>query len=234
MSFKHGKLAEVWFGGLNLTPYTQAVDLSVDVDTADKSVCGVAYKSNEPGQASSSVSVKGVYDPTVSTLPDAIASATGPIVTYGPAGMAAVGDVCRLLDTDETSVKESSPVGGIVAFEAALTGDGTVGFGSVLRPLADATEDGTGTAVNNGAATTGGAIVHVHVTSMTGGDELVFTLQDSANGSAWLDVASGTFPTVTAAGGYRLVVPGTIRQYSRISWDIDANPVTFGAAIART
>jgi hypothetical protein len=234
MTTKHGRLAEIWCAGLNLTPYSNSLDTSWDIDTAEKSVFQTLYKSYEPGQAAASVSIKGNYDPTQTTVPAQIAASAGPIMTAGPAGMTTAGDLCRLFDVDHTSYKESSPIGGIVAFELSCGSDGAVGFGVVSHPLAAETTDGNGTSVDGGAASTTGAIVHVHVTAMTGGDTLDFKLQDSANNSTWADVASGAVPTISAVGGYRLVIAGTIRQYTRIVWDIDANSVTFGAAVART
>ena len=114
--------------------------------------------------------------------------------------------------------------------------DGQVGFGKVFHPLGAETDDGSGTYIDGGGATTTGAIAHLHVTSVSAGDEIDVSFEDSANHVDWLPIADGAFATADAVGAERLVIPGTIRQYVRAVWDVTGADVSieFAVALART
>jgi hypothetical protein len=129
MAARHGRLAEITVATKSLTAYCNSLDLSIDVDTADKSVFGVAYKNSEPGQYGGTLSLKGNYDPTATVGPavvlSALIGAAAFAVLYYPGGNVA-GQRLWTFNALLTSYKESSPVGGLVSFEASLLADGAI------------------------------------------------------------------------------------------------------------
>src|SRR5262249_27690004 len=142
----------------------------------------------------------------------------GSVLTYGPAGLLAVGDFARLVAVHTTDVAESSPVGGAVIASAAFAGDAAVGFGWCLHPMT--TDSGTtaGATRNDAAATSAGWQAHLHVTAVTGAPtSWTVKLQDSADGTTWADVAGGGFTATNVPAAQRLVsaAGATLRQYVR-------------------
>jgi hypothetical protein len=103
--------------------------------------------------------------------------------------------------------------------------------------------DATGVVSPTGAATTGGWAAYLHCFAMAGTAAPTCTvkLQDSPDGSSWLDVADGAFETLSAAnanvpGGQRirsLVVAGTpptqatLRKFTRFLWTITGGTPSF-------
>lgn len=75
------------------------------------------------------------------------------------------------------------------------------------------------TAVDNGAASSGGGVAYLQCTQLTlgGYTNLVVKVRHSTNGSTWADLAS--FTALTARGGQRLAIAtDPINRYLAISW----------------
>jgi len=233
MSFVHGSNTEVWIEGVNASAYFNSADFAVDVDTAETTTFKKSWKTHISGAYQSTIELGGLYDPTYQTIQDALPDSLPIIVTVMPGGGESIGDNARLARVIATSVKESSPVGDVVAFSASLIADTTVGLGKVLHPDSVETSDGSSTSVDNGASTTAGAVAHLHILDISGGDTITVTIEDSANNSAFSTI--GTFTLDDAVGAERLVINGTVRRYVRVTWDIsdDAGPVQFAVAFAR-
>jgi hypothetical protein len=115
-------------------------------------------------------------------------------------------------------------------WSAVSTADNIVfGWGAVMSTAG----------VDNLAASTTGAIAHLHCSAVSASDTLTVTIEDSAVGVAgpWAAVASGAFTGLTTAGNQRLIIPGTIRRYVRATPTITAigtSNATFGVTLART
>lgn len=236
MGFVHGKDAEIWLGGMDVSSFFNDLGFSADVDTADASTFKRRWKRNLEGLAAASVDLGGVWDPSFGDLRDLIGLDAGAVLTIGPGGMAAVADLARLILPLSTSYKESAKVGDVVAFASSVVADGDVGFGVVLHPMIAEDADDVGTThVGPLGGTTAGAIAHLHVTDVSAGDDIDVILEDSANGSDWAPIAGGAFANLDAPGAERLVIPGTIRRYTRASWDVTGASVAiiFGVALAR-
>lgn len=218
MAFKHGKNTAVYFNAKDLSPYLTAADLDADVDTGDTTTFQSTWKTALAGQVGIKQGFQGFYDPTVTELTASLGVDFGSnVLTYCPAGAAAIADRARLLDVATTGYAETSPVGGIVAIKWAVMASGTVGFGDVLHPLAEDTNTTTGASKDDAAATSTGWIAHLHVTAVDAGSWVV-KLQDSADNSAWADVSGASFAALTAAGKERLVsssTTATLRRYVR-------------------
>jgi len=131
--FRYGAKAVVKVNAVDLSAFCDDGGLDVGVDTAEVTVFGATWKAFIEGLASSKFSLKGNFDPTVTTGPAAVL--TGLIgggaktVEFDPAGTAS-GELKRTVSAILTGYTESSPVGGKVTFTAAFQGTGAVTFGS--------------------------------------------------------------------------------------------------------
>lgn len=234
MSFKHGKLTELWLDGSDLSSYCDKFDSEISIDIAAAPVFKQGWKGQVSSQtAEGKATAGGLYDPTYLNLRSALNVDAGSVLTGGPAGLATLGDFARLFLVKSTTYKESSPVGGLVAFEWGADADGQVGMGVVLQPLTTVDTDGSGSYHTAPGATTGGAIAHLHVMSVSASDSVVVTVEHSTDHSSWATL--GTFASKSAAGAERLVIAGTVNRYTRVSWDVTGSAVSiqFGVALAR-
>ena len=216
MSFVHGKNARIYVGSVDLSAYFTSADLAVDLDTADSTTFGATWKSAIAGTVGAKVDVGGYYDPTEATLPTMILAAGSGVLTVCPGGAATIGDRARLLSAFDTTYAESTPVGGLVAIKAAFMADGVVGYGDVLHPLAEDTNNTTGAEKDDTASSATGWTAHLHVTAVDGGS-WVIKLQDAAVTMTYTDLSSGAFTAATGPTSQRLVgaAGATLRQYVR-------------------
>lgn len=74
-----------------------------------------------------------------------------------------------------------------------------------------------GSSLDGGAATSFGFQMWLHVFAFTG-TSVTIKIQDSADNSAWLDLAGATFGAVSAIGAARVAVasPAAVRRYTRV------------------
>jgi hypothetical protein len=242
LSFKHGRLGEIWLNGVDVSPFFASADVGSKLATADVSTFKASWKAYLAGLAESTLSAAGYYDSAdADKVRDTLQAAVGQ-ATYFPAGAVAIGDQGRLLNINTSDVKYGSKIGGAVTMDWTAMSTAPVGLGNCLATLA---VYGVGVNValtgepsglgNGGVQTTTGLVAHLHVTAMTGGDTHTFKLQDATTvGGAYTDIASGAFVNVTAVGSQRLVVPGTIRQFVRLMYTVAGHSATFGVAAART
>jgi len=240
VTFKAGRLGEIWLNGVDVSTYFASADWHSTVATAPVTTFKASWDSHLSGIAVSTLTADGYYDPAdADKVRDTLQAAVGQ-VTYFPAGATAIGDQGRLLNINTTDYqsapKTTTPV--LMAWQAKSTAP--VGLGTCLHILQSeniGTIIGTGDGIGNGgvAQTTTGLVAHLHVTAMTGGDTHNFKLQDATTvGGAYTDIAGGAFVNVTAVGSQRLVVSGTIRQFVRLVATINTHAATYGCAAART
>jgi hypothetical protein len=117
--------------------------------------------------------------------------------------------------------------------------DANVAVGTVLHPYGEDTNTTTGATRDEGAATSGGFMAHLHVFAVDGGTWDI-GIQDSANGSTWADVNYGTAVSITAPMAVRLHDPSvtaTLRRYVRYTASrtggTAGDGITFALAYAR-
>lgn len=237
MAFKSGRLAEVLLGAIDLSPYLYSAEFNAYVNTAEVSTFKSSWKSHISGEAFAQFFTYGYFDTSLTTV-RAQLQATPGVVSYAPAGATTIGDNVRLLTFNTVDYKEQSRINNAVLFTWQADTTLPAGIGVSLHPLASenvGTINGTGDGVITSLASTTGAIAHLHVTAMTGGDTQNFKLQDATTqGGAYTDIASGAFTAVTAVGSQRLVIPGTIRQYVRCVATIAGHACTYSVSVART
>ena len=131
--FRYGAKALVTVNAVDISTYCDDAGIDVGVETAETTTFSSSWKTFIEGLASAKFSLKGNFDPTVSTGPAAVL--TGLIgggaktVVFNPAGTAA-GELKRTVSEILTGYGESSPVGGKVTFTATFQGTGAVTFGS--------------------------------------------------------------------------------------------------------
>lgn len=234
MSFRHGKDTELWLDGKDLSTYFRSLELSAEIETAETTTFKKAWKTHIPGRASVTASMGGLYDPSMSDVRSTLTASAGAILTAGPHGMTAVGDNARLVRILTTSYAETAPVGDVIAFDWGVVADGDAGFGHTLAPLVARTTSANGTSYDGGAASSNGAVAHLHITAVSGtGATATVTIEHSTNNSTW--TALGSFTAATAVGAQRIEVAGTVNRYLRAVWVLAGTTpsITFGVALAR-
>lgn len=125
MAFRHGSKAALTLNAKDLSAFCDSIDFSVDVDAADTTTFGAAWKSAIAGLPGGKLDLSGFYDPTATTGPAAVlwaCIAGGVPVTalYYPGGNL-TGQALWTFTNGilVTGYSESSPVGGVVTFKAS-------------------------------------------------------------------------------------------------------------------
>ncbi len=242
MTFKAGRLGELWLNGVDVSPFFASADWGVKVQMGPTTTFKATWDTFISGVAASTLGASGYYDSAdADKVRDTLQAAIGQL-TFAPAGAVAIGDQCRLMNINSSDYKNGSKIGGAVTMDWTAMSTAPVGIGNCITPLA-VYNVGAGVATtgepsglgNGGVQTTTGLVAHLHVTAMTGGDTHTFKLQDATTvGGAYTDIASAAFINVTAIGSQRLVVPGTIRQFVRLLYTVAGHSATFAVAAART
>ena len=131
--FRYGAKALVTVNAVDLSAYCDEAGLDVGIDTAETTTFSATWKTFIEGLAVAKFSLKGNFDPTVTTGPAAVL--TGLIgggaksVVFNPAGTAS-GELKRTVSAILTNYAETAPVGGKVPFTATFQGTGAVTFGT--------------------------------------------------------------------------------------------------------
>jgi hypothetical protein len=237
-SFKPGRLAEMWLNGVDVSTYFESAVWNVKLETAKATTFKASWKSFLAGDAYAWLTANGYYDSAdADKVRDTLQAAVGQL-TYVPAGGLAIGDLARLLNVNTSAYQNTSRIKDAVAMAWTAQATAPVGIGNVLHVMqseAPGTITGTGSDLGTGTQTLTGAVAHLHVTAMTGGDTHTFKLQNSATlGGVYTDITSGAFVNVTAVGSQRLVVPGTIQGFVKLVAVISGHAATYACAAART
>lgn len=237
-SFKHGRNAELWLNGVDVSGYFEAATWNVKMETAKATTFKAAWKSFIAGDAYAWLTANGYYDSgDADKVRDTLQAAVGQL-TYLPAGGVAIGDLARLLNINSSAYQNTSRIKDAVGMAWTAQATAPVGIGNVLHVMqseALGTITGTGSDLGTGVLSTTGAVAHLHVTAVSSAVASSFKLQDSTTlGGAYTDIASGAFVNVTAVGSQRLVIPGTIRGFVRAVAVIGPATTTYAIAAART
>lgn len=230
MTFHNAQVARVYIGPLFAAAYARSVGMDAQTETHDTTVLANAdgtpmtAKQFIAGHNMSSFTCAGPLDTDAAQngqydlITDLqTANQTGPTaITYLPHGNDAQ---VWMVEAIQGGVDFSSSVGGTADWSTACQTTGVTDLlGRVIENHTTVTADQNGTALDGTAATSGGAVVHLHVTGFSGFTSDVITVQDSADNSSFATI--GTFTTVTGVTSQRLVVAGTIRRYVRVVHDV--------------
>jgi hypothetical protein len=234
--FKHGRLFEALLNGKDVSPYLFSAESNVYVDTAKVSTAKSSWESFISGDAFAQFFGYGYFDTTLTDVRATFQAAPG-VFTFAPAGATAIGDPVRLYSFNTVSYREAPNVKAAVPFNWGIDSTAPLGIGECLHPLAaesPGTITGTGSPLVTGVSSSTGAVAHLHVTAYSAGTHQ-FKLQDAtALNGAYTDIAGGAFSNVSATGGQRLVITGTIRAYVRAVATIATAAATYSISVART
>ena len=148
-------------------------------------------------------------------------------------GNAAAGIVGKQVDYAGTRNADGS-----IGFAINITGsdgDGMRWGRSLTAGKRTDTSGTNGSSVDNGAATSFGLIAYLEVFALTG-TNVVVTLEDSANNSAWAAITGGAFTSVTSAPGaqrIRTATDGAVRRYVRAVSSGTFSSATFAVVLHR-
>src|SRR5665213_577863 len=238
MSFKSGRKGALWLNEVDISPYFASAVFAAKVKTAPTTTFGSDWDTAISDTAAAALVASGYYDTLeADQVRETLLEVVGQL-TYAPAGALAIGDQCRLLNLNTTDFATPCKIGAATVMDWTAQSTAQVGIGTCLHVLqseAAGTVTGTGDGLLTGAASTTGAILHVHLTAKTGADTFDLKLQDATTiGGSYTDIASGAIVQMTALGSQRLVIPGTIRAFVRAVAVVSTHAMTYGVAVART
>lgn len=231
----HGVNTDVFANGLVLSQYFNEFSPSLARDKAEASAFKQLFKSYVAGLADGTVAIAGLFDSSVTTAEDAVLYGFLTQVTstdnnwihapLGATGAGAFGNPANSITGISTKyeIKSALTTANLITAEVQLDNNGG-GFdkGLLLSPWVTQGSSGTGSSVNNGAASSNGGVLVVHAFSDTA--SLVVNLQDSADNTTFANVTGFTIsPANATAAAYRFPAAGTapsgtIRQYTRVTW----------------
>lgn len=131
MAFGHGSKAVFKIqdsGGVSrdISAYIRSASLPRSIDTAETTVLGLTAKTYIPGLHDATISIEGIWDPTVDGYLDGIAGfATARTWEYHPQGTAS-GTIKYSGSCIETSYETSDPVDDVGTFTAEFQVTGVV------------------------------------------------------------------------------------------------------------
>jgi len=219
MAFRNAQQARVYVGILGASCYARSAKFDSTTDTLDVTTLCDTAKVSIVDQETSSFSVDGPLDVDATTNGqyDAIATikaATTPTpITYMPLG---TDGAVWLTESNETNFTTMAGIGATVdwSMTAQTTGQTDLN-GTVLDDNVAVTATQNGSAIDGAAATSNGAVFHLHVTAFTGITSDDVTIEDSATGSSgWATIA--TFTQATGLTSQRVAITGAVKQYVRV------------------
>lgn len=225
--------SRVLAGDFSVSAYASSVSSPLAIDPIDVTVFTDGLdRSYIPGMNTSTFSVSGFYAAAEHADLAAWATNVAQPVTYGISGLS-VGSEVWMVNGVETAFTTTAAAADAVKFDLGAQTDGLTDFGVSLVDLASITTTSTGTAVDGGAASTTGAVAHLHITAYATLTSVIGTVQDSADGSTgWTTI--GTFSTATAVTGERITIAGTVRRYTRAVLTLaGSGSATCAVALAR-
>jgi hypothetical protein len=223
MTVRHGKGLVVLINALVMSQFFNSADFARTCDTAEDTAFGDSFKSYIPGLHDGTISLSGMWDPAAGATDATLHGLLGvdtTLVSILCEG-ATVGTRAKICKSSAASYDISTPVGDVVTAAAEFPADGGVWGGDVLLAGTAVTSTGTGTSVDNGAATTEGWVANLHITAIAGTPTVTYKIADSADDLSFADVTGGGFTAATAIGSEQIgSLTGTVRRYARAAWTV--------------
>jgi hypothetical protein len=218
-----GDHVRVLIDGYELTGDSNWVHISDTYDMHDVTAFGHAAHNFLPGQYKSVLEHSGYLNPLAGGSHPALkdqAIDNGAISVYlGQNAAPVVGDPVYTLRALQGKYQSQVEPGKIVPFAAAFASSGSHGgmWGVALAVGTTFTNTANGTTVDNGAATTKGAVAALHILQAAATDTYVITLEGSTTGAFAGEQTTLTTFSLNAStlGGDRRHISGTIPRYTR-------------------
>lgn len=227
MAFASGNNAKVYLGAYNITAYCRRWTGRRQKTLLDTSTYGDGSRDFINGiKESGSVALSGLYEPSDDAQDEQISALYTASGVTTPLSLAPSGDTAANIAyvCVPWAVKYSKDLEleDLILWSAELTPNDGLQRGHWLRALSTATGGFISVAVDNGAASSDGGRLHIHVTAIDIGSTVTFTLQDSPDNASWANVTGGTFaisgPSTTPTST-SLNITGQIRRYARMNLD---------------
>jgi hypothetical protein len=207
--------------GYSLADALTSISPMAEVNEVDATVLANNYRTYALGFKSGSIAVTGIFDSDGTNLDEihdvfssVYTSGADVIITSSLGTVAAGADAIMMVGCN---MKYDLPIdtGELIFSNAEFKSKTSVDFGKWLMNVLVTAGTTNGTSVDGTAATTNGGlfIVHLHNDDATDVD---VKLQDSANNTDWVDVASAVVNNLSAThtAGY-IAITGTVRRYIR-------------------
>lgn len=230
MAFTAGRHARVWVAGLQAAAYANTMSGASNTAMHDVTVFTDDAKTFIPGQESAGFNLAGPFDTSEAsaqantTMKTVNGTGVETPVSYFPSGTDQTNGL--LVAANQVQFDTSSSVDGIVEWTLEAQPTGAIAYNGELFETATVTTDTDGTTKNDGAASSNGAIFHLHVTAFTGLTSDVIIIEGSTTGSfGGEETTVATFATVNSAlmsgvASDRQVVTGTVPRYLRVVDDV--------------
>ena len=232
MAFLSGKDTKILVDDVDLSGYFNNLDETAELAGLVTTTFGKAAVTRVTGLKDGRVTLGGFFDSGVDAVDEEIRAAftTFRVFTAAKEGLV-IGKPTTLLSALSTNYRRSAPVADVVSVSVDIEPDGGLDFGVSLHDLTAETATGNSASVDNAAATTTGAVAHLHVTAASGTTPSLTTkVQHSVDNAVWVDLI--TFTAATARTKERKTVTGTVNRYLRETRTISGTTPSFTFAVA--
>lgn len=223
MAFKNAQQARVYVGILAASAYARSVDVNsstamIDTTTLADEERNFIPEMEEAGTFSVSgpLDVDGSSNGQFDAIADVKAATTPTPITFMPLGTTGA---AWLIQGNETDITLTNSIGQTADYSMSAQTHGRHDLnGVILENATTVTTDTDGTTVDNGAATSNGAVFHLHVTAYSGltSDDII--VEGSTTGAfSGEESTIATFTQVTGLTSERVVVTGTVPRYLRVA-----------------
>ena len=223
-TFRHGKNVRLYVDEFDFSSYFNDASATTNIDTAETSAFGDSAKTYIVGHTDGTVSLSGMFESTASTGTDdffasALGSSTKQNVIVSLEGTA-LGSRIVAMQADSTSYEVSSPIGDVVQASVEFQANEGVNHGVLVSNGSAVTATGSGTGVDNGAATTNGGVGYLSVPVNTRNGNITVKIQSSADNSTFADLVTFTVVSGSTVTSERIEVTGTVARYLRVNYTV--------------
>ncbi len=236
MSFRHGRDTAVLVGEYDLTAWMNEANSSKSIDAAETSHFGTQAKTYITGQDDGAFAFGGLFDGDPAALEDKIASIIaapdGRPITVAKDGGLHIGRRCELGIGKQAKWEISSPVSDVVKVSGDYQCNGGIRHGVLLSDGVSFNSTTNFASVDNGVATSFGALINVHIPVNGLSADATFIVQHSANNSTWVDLQSFTIDDGVVSS-QTATVTGSVLRYTRLKATLAGGSVSAIVSIGR-
>ena len=222
-TFAHGKNVNVFINQYDFSTYFNDMSATSTVETSEVSAFGSSAKEYIVGLQDGTVSLSGMFDGTTTgtdtVFSSVLGSSTKQNVIVAPSGHSN-GATAIVLEADDTSYEVSGAVADVVQTSAEFQSSDGVEHGKILSSGSAITATGSGTSVDNAAASTNGGVGFVSVPTNTRNGNITVKVQQSADNSTFTDLITFTVVSSTTKTFERVEVTGTVARYLRVNYTV--------------